>query len=98
MVASIQGNTGESDGYTYGNSAFAMREALLERYDREEITDLAILHKKYNNVIPSEKIDYPTSWEADLQHIAKKMEKAGASCKTEIEIIAHITNTAPKAY
>jgi hypothetical protein len=34
----------------------------------------------------------------DLHHITKKMEKSGKSLKTDVEIIAHITNTAPKAY
>jgi hypothetical protein len=98
MVASIQGNTGESDAYTDGNSAYAIREALLKRYDGEQLTDLAVLHKKYNNVIPSMKKEYPIAWEMDLRHIAKNMEKAGASAKMDIEIIVHITNTAPKAY
>jgi hypothetical protein len=30
MAAYIQGNTGERDAYTDGNSAFAMREALFK--------------------------------------------------------------------
>jgi hypothetical protein len=93
MAAYIQGNTGERDAYTDGNIGFAMSEALLKRDDGEELTDLAVLHKKYDSVIPSKKKDCPTWWEADLQHIDKKMEKAGASHKMDVEIIAHIMNT-----
>jgi hypothetical protein len=97
MLAYIQGSTRESDAYTDVNSAYAIREALLKRYDREELTDLAVLHKKYDNVIPSRTKECPNAWERDIHHITKEMEKAGASAKTDVEIIAYMTNTAPKA-
>jgi hypothetical protein len=61
MVAYIPRNTGESDAYTNCNSAFVIREALLKKYDGEELTDLAVLHKKYDNIIPSKKKEYPIS-------------------------------------
>jgi hypothetical protein len=86
MAAYIQGNTGESDTYSDGNGPYAIREALLKRYDGEELTDVAILHKKYDNVIPSKKEECSINWETDLCHIAKKMEKVGASAKMDVEI------------
>jgi hypothetical protein len=97
-AAYIQGNTGESEPYTDGDSSYIIRQALLDRYDGEELQDLAALQKKYNDVIPTRKKDCPTTWENDLRYIAEKMVKAGASAKTNAEVIAHITTTAPKAY
>jgi hypothetical protein len=36
-------------------SAYAVRKAILARYGGEEITDLAVLRKKCNDVITSKK-------------------------------------------
>jgi hypothetical protein len=84
MAAYIQENTGKCNAYTGGNSAYAIMMALLKRCVGEELIDLAVLHKTYNNVIPSKKKECPITWETDLHHIAKKMEKAGASAKMDI--------------
>jgi hypothetical protein len=54
-----------------------MRKALLARYDVEDLMDLAILHKKDDDVIPSKKKECPNGWEMDLHYITIKMEKAG---------------------
>jgi hypothetical protein len=60
---------------------------------------LAVLYKKYDDVIPSKKKEWSNGyWESGIYYTTQKLETSGASQKTDIEIITHIMNTALKAY
>jgi len=85
------------DADSVGNARTAWKD-LNKRYSDLTETDLIVLTTEFNDCKIKSITDDPTLWYAELEHIHLKMQKAGATKKSELEIVATIMTQIPKDY
>jgi len=85
------------DKDSYGNARKAWKE-LTKRYSDLSENDLIALTTEFNACRMKKPSEDPTLWYAELEHIQSKMVKAGATAKSDPEMVATIMVQIPKEY
>ena len=94
----VLGNTGSTDAYTNGESAYDIRMALRARFAPVDGMGLAELQQRYSEVITKQPYACPDIWVNDLEYFSLQMAEAGGTKKSSADIIGHLITSVPQIY
>ena len=94
----IMGNSGETDTYTNGATAFDIRESLRQRYENKDPLGLSELTELYLTSVTRHIDECPDIWFSDIKYYMNLIVEAGGTKRTDKEIIAHIVTSATRKY
>ena len=94
----VLGNTGATEAYMNGETAYEIRKALKARFAPVDGMGLAELQQRYNEVMMKQPYACPDIWVNDLEYYSTQMVEAGGTKKTDADIIAHLITNVPKVY
>ena len=94
----VLGNTGGTDAYTNGETAYEIRMALRARFAPVDGMGLAELQHRYSEVITKQPYACPDIWVNDLEYFSMQMSEAGGTKKSDADTIAHLITSVPRVY
>jgi hypothetical protein len=88
----VQGNGPETETYTDKETAYEIREALIERFENINTMGITELVAKLYDVVKVEGSDPPDEWFSDMLYLNDQIVRANGAKRSDVEIIAHIIN------